>query len=102
MILFNITLLSDLDIHEDLKSWILTDFFTNNSKEGFFKSQALLKVIDSPNEGITYSMQFIATNQDVISEFRIKSLPLFHKKVREEYPNKVFFFESTMEYQMIL
>lgn len=102
MILFNITVLSDLDIHEDLKSWILTDFFTNNSNEGFFKSQVLLKVIDSPNEGATYAMQFMATNQVAIDEFKTKGLPLLHNKVQEEYTNKVFFFESTMEYLMII
>ena len=102
MILFNITVLSDLDIHEDLKTWILTDFFSNNSNEGFFKSQVLLKVVDSPNEGVTYAMQFMATDQSAVDKFKLEGLPFLHNKVQEEYANKVFFFESTMEYLMIV
>lgn len=99
MILFNITLLSDQDIHEELKSWILTDFFPKNSLDDVLSSQALLKVINSPNEGVTYAMQFIAESEDAITKFRQQHLPSLHAKVQQNWTNKVFFFESVMEYQ---
>lgn len=99
MILLNITLLSDQDIHEELKSWIITDFFPGIVLDDLFSSQALLKVINSPNEGVTYAMQFVAESDDALIKFRHQQLPLLHTKVQQNWANKVFFFESIMEYQ---
>jgi hypothetical protein len=98
MILFNITILSDETIHEELKSWLLKDFIPKVAKDGTFNSQSLLKILNSPNEGVTYSLQFIAENQDVISHFKTNRLLSFHKKAQEEYANKVYFVESIMEF----
>lgn len=98
MILFNITILSDHDIHEDLKSWILKDFLPSIDKEKLFESQSLLKVLNSPNEGVTYALQFKAKNEDVINLFRENQLISLHNKIQLNYLNKVYFFESLMEY----
>ena len=57
--------------------------------------------MDSPNEGVTYAMQFMATDQSAIDVFKTKGLPILHDKVKDEYANKVFFFESIMEYKSI-
>lgn len=99
MILFNITILSDNEVHEELKSWILTDFLPNIAKEQIFKSQSLLKVLNSPNEGVTYSLQFIADNEDKIDAFRKGHLLSLHNKAQTEYENKIYLLESLMEFQ---
>jgi hypothetical protein len=99
MILLNITILSDESIHEELKSWILKDFIPSVAKDEMFISQSLLKVLNSPNEGITYALQFIAENQDVINQFRQNKLLAFQHKTQQEYVNKVYLVESVMEFQ---
>lgn len=101
MILFNLTILANQDIHEELKSWILKDFFPSISEEMLFESLSLLKVLNSPNEGITYALQFKAINEDVINKFREYHLPSLQNKAQLEYSNKIYFFESLMEYQSI-
>lgn len=99
MILFNITILSDIEIHEELKSWILTDFIPAIASEEIFKSQSLLKILNSPNEGVTYSLQFVAENEDKIAIFRKGHLNSLHNKSQNEYANKLFLIESLMEFQ---
>src|SRR5690606_29530498 len=99
MILFNITVLTDESIHEELKSWILNDFIPAVTKDEIFISQSLLKILNSPNEGVTYSLQFIAENEDIINRFRTSQLPTLHNKTQQEYVNKVYLVESIMEYQ---
>lgn len=99
MILFNITILSDNEVHEELKSWILKDFIPAVAKEEIFESQSLLKVLNSPNEGVTYSLQFIANDEGKIDTFRKGQLLSLHNKVQNEYANKIYFLESLMEFQ---
>lgn len=99
MILFNITILSDNEVHEELKSWILKDFIPAVAKEEIFKSQSLLKVLNSPNEGVTYSLQFIADDEGKIDNFRKGQLLSLHSKAQNEYANKIYFLESLMEFQ---
>lgn len=99
MILFNITVLTDESIHEELKSWILEDFIPAVTKDEVFISQSLLKILNSPNEGVTYSLQFVAENEDIINQFRTSRLPTLHSKAHKEYANKVYLVESVMEYQ---
>lgn len=99
MILFNITILSDNEIHEELRSWILEDFIPNVAKEELFKSQSLLKILNSPNEGVTYSLQFIAEDETKIAAFRVGHLLALHNKAQNEYANKVYLLESLMEFQ---
>ena|SRR5690554_5270289 len=98
MILLNITILADSDIHEALKSWIQKDFLTSTKKEGLFESLSLLKVLNSPNEGVTYALQFKAVDENVINQFRENQLISFQNTLQTDYPNKVYFFESLMEY----
>ncbi len=99
MILFNITLLLDNDIHEELKSWILKDFIPAIAEDEIFKSQSLLKVLNSPNEGVTYSLQFIAHHEDAIAVFRKGHLLTLRNKAQNEYANKIYLLESLMEFQ---
>lgn len=99
MILLNITILSNEDIHEELKSWILTRFIPLIEDEKIFQSQSLLKMIDSPNEGVTYALQFKGDNLDSINLFREKHLVHLHNIAQQSFPDKVYFFESLMEYQ---
>jgi hypothetical protein len=94
-------MLANNDIHEELKSWILKDFFPSIAEEKSFESLSLLKVLNSPNEGVTYALQFKAINEDVINQFRENHLIFLQNKAQLDYPNKVYFFESLMEYQSI-
>lgn len=99
MVVYNITLLADIAVHENLKSWILNDFLPKIKEENIFESQHLLKVLDSPNEGITYAVQFHALDHTIVESFKISSLRILHNKIQEDYSNAVFLFESLMEHQ---
>ncbi len=101
MILFNLTILANQEIHEELKSWILKEFLPSITEEKLFGSLSLLKLLNSPNEGVTYALQFKATDENVINKFREHHLPLLENKAQLEYANKIYFFESLMEYQSI-
>jgi len=98
MILYNITAIVDNDIDTEFKEWIHRLFLPGLAEDELFKSQALLKVLDSPNEGVTYCLQMIASGDKEISLFQQNQLPQLHKKSQGIWANKIYLFESKMQY----
>lgn|SRR5690554_5789050 len=98
MILYNITALVDTDIKSEFQEWIHRVFLLDLTNSGHFKTQSLLKVLDSPNEGETFSIQVIARGADELELFKTNYLPVLHQQIQQVWNNKVFLFESKMEY----
>ena len=99
MYLFNITVLAEEEIHNEIKAWILQEFFPEIKKHNIFQSQALLRVINSPNEGVTYSLQFQAEDESQIAVFQKELFTVLLQKAHNEYAGKLHFFDSILEYQ---
>jgi len=102
MILYNITVIVDHDIEVEFKEWAHRIFLPELAKSEIFKSQSLLKVLDSPNEGETYSLQMIASDADDIKSFQESHLSLLHDKTQDVWANKIYLFESRMQYITVL
>jgi hypothetical protein len=98
MILYNITALVDTDIKSEFQEWIHRVFLLDLTNSEHFKTQSLLKVLDSPNEGETFAIQVIARGADEIEVLKSSYLPVLHQQIQQVWNNKVFLFESKMEY----
>lgn len=98
MILYNITVIADNDIKDEFREWTIHVFLPTLAKGELFKSQSLLKVNDSPNEGETFCIQIIANSDKEIDLFQQNQLSLLHEKTNDVWLNKIYFFESKMEY----
>lgn len=98
MILYNITVIADNDIKDEFREWTIHVFLPTISKSELFKSQSLLKVKDSPNDGETFCIQIIANGDKEINLFQQDQLFLLHEKSKDVWLNKIFLFESQMEY----
>lgn len=66
-------------------------------KTGWFSAYKILSVLDSPNEGATYCIQFITDKQENYSYFRDKHLNWFHQLHHQQFENKFVVFNSLME-----
>jgi len=99
MYLFNITLLADEEIHREIKTWVLQEFFPKIKESKTFQSQALLKLLNSPNEGITYSLQFLAEEESQIRTFQQTLFLDLQNKAHHEFRGRLHFFDSVLEYQ---
>lgn len=103
MILYNITVIVDSDLEVEFREWAHRVFLPQLAIKQLFKSLSLLKVLDSPNEGATFSLQLIAANEESIKEFQDNHLPTLHNKTQESvWSNKIFLFETKMEYITLL
>ena len=65
---------------------------------GCFASHRMLKVLDSPNEGITYCIQYIADSFEKYDEYKTQHSPALQTDFPEEFANKFVSFRTIMEF----
>lgn len=98
MILYNITALVDTDIEIEFREWVHRVFLLELTNSGHFKTQSLLKVMDSPNEGETFCIQVIAKAEEEITLLKSTYLPALNQQIQRAWNKRVFIFESKMNY----
>jgi len=98
MILFNITIILDNEIHYDWLNWMKTKQIPDVMKTGCFVSNRLLKVVDSPNDGVTYCVQYISESLDKLNQFKQKHDHLIQANIPVQFNNKLVVFPTVMEF----
>ena len=98
MILFNITIILDNEIHNEWLHWMKTRQIPDIMNTGCFVSNRLLHVLDSPNEGVTYCVQYISDSLKKLNEFKQKHEHSIQAKLPEQFNNKLVLFSTVMEF----
>lgn len=98
MILYNITVIIDTEIEEEWLSWTNQFFIPEALSTNLLVSNRLLKVIDSPNEGATYCLQFIADTIENYNTFKDLHASVLLDKHALQFQNKSVFFTTIMEF----
>ena len=65
---------------------------------GCFVSNRILRVLDSPNEGITYCIQYIADTMEKYNEYQEKFAAKFQSDFPKQFSNKFVAFRTVMEF----
>ena len=65
---------------------------------GFFISYRVLKVLDSPNEGVTYCVQYIADSVEKYNEYMQIHPNQLQANAPAEFLNKFVVFSTLMEF----
>ncbi|MXV49385.1 DUF4286 family protein [Pedobacter sp. HMF7647] len=98
MFLYNITVIVDYDIESQWLTWINNEHLPAVMDLGFVTSNRLLKVLNSPNEGITYCIQFVFETHEAYESYvtlHEKNLMQAHADL---FTNKHVLFTTLMEY----
>ncbi len=98
MILYNVTIILDEEIQEDWLNWMQMQHIPDVMATDSFISNRILKVLDSPNEGVTYCIQYIADTMDKYQEYQQKFAAQLQADVPTQFINKVVVFRTVMEY----
>ncbi|TZF85517.1 DUF4286 family protein (plasmid) [Pedobacter sp. BS3] len=98
MLLYNVTVIVNEAIEDAWLAWIKNEHIPEVMSAGAFVSQRLLKVLNSPNEGVTYCLQYIADSQNAINHY---SLTFEQEHLAQHYQNfgqGVALFNTLMEF----
>lgn len=88
----------DEDIQQDWLNWVNTSHINEVMNTGYFVSYRILKVLDSPNEGITYCIQYIADSLENYNEYLQKHSNRQQTDTPNQFLNKLVTFQTVMEY----
>jgi hypothetical protein len=65
---------------------------------GMFVSSRLLKVVDSPNEGVTFCAQYVAESMENYDRYQDEFAPVLQADLNEKFANQFVAFRTLMEY----
>ena len=86
------------DIHQDWLNWVNSSHINEVMNTGCFVSNRILKVLDSPNEGVTYCIQYIADSIENYNEYKLIHSSQHQADLPEQFQNKLVTFQTTMEF----
>ncbi|HEY1023732.1 MAG TPA: DUF4286 family protein [Sphingobacteriaceae bacterium] len=98
MILYNVTIIIDEGIEKEWLNWMRTIHIPEVMATGKFVSNRLLRVLESPNEGITFCSQYIADSLESYNEYRNEFSPALQAAYPAEFENRFVTFRTIMEY----
>jgi hypothetical protein len=98
MILYNVTVILDEEIHNEWLKWMKEQHIPEVMATSCFVSNRLLKVLDSPNEGVTYCTQYIADSMESYNEYLEKHAPALRASFPESFSNKFVIYRTLMEF----
>ncbi|WP_029274165.1 DUF4286 family protein [Pedobacter borealis] len=98
MFLYNVTLILDDAAAEEWLQWMQDVHIPEVMATGMFISNRLLKVVDSPNEGVTYCAQYVAKTLDHYNKYQEIFAPALQAELNERYKNRFVAYRSLMEF----
>jgi hypothetical protein len=97
MIIFNDTVILEEVNHQRWLKWMREFYIPEVMATGPFKSYEILKVIDSPNEGVTYCVQYRAETPADFNQFYTKHLHRLQEIHNKEFENLFVIFNTLMQ-----
>ena len=97
MIIYNETIIVDETIYEEWLSWMKIVYIPAVMDTGFFDAHRILKVVDSPNEGVTYCIQYQTKTKENYNQFNSKHQIALQSAHQQKFENKFVMFNTLME-----
>lgn len=97
MIIYNVTINIDKDIHEEWLEWMKSVHIPDVMATGCFSEHKICKIIGDEETGINYAIQYTAQNMDVYEQYRMQHAPSLQKEVTDRYPGKFVAFRTLLE-----
>ncbi len=98
MLLYNVTLIIEDSAAEEWLQWMQEVHIPEVMATDKFVSNRLLKVLDSPNEGVTYCVQYIAENEANYQDYQLNFAPALQAELQEKFENRLVAFRTLMEF----
>lgn len=98
MLLYNATLIIEEASAPAWLQWMQEEYLPMLMSKDIFVSKRLLKVVDSPNEGLTYCVQFIADTQEKCAIYQNEYAVDYINEMNLRFKEKYVSFTTIMEY----
>ncbi|GAB2695370.1 hypothetical protein GCM10027037_18880 [Mucilaginibacter koreensis] len=97
MIIYNETYVVNPEVNETWLAWIKQNHIPGALSTGLFNSYKILTVLNSPNEGVTYCIQFVTDQIEKYTQFTENHLDQLHIVHNQQFENQYVLFNSIMQ-----
>ncbi|MCX2450563.1 DUF4286 family protein [Pedobacter sp. PLR] len=97
MLVYNVTSIIEDAAADRWLQWMQESHVPAVMATGKFVSHRLLKVVDSPNEGVTYCAQYEALDMDAYQDYQDNFAPALQAEVTAKFENQLVAFRTLME-----
>ena len=98
MLLYNVTLIIEEASAPAWLQWMQEEHIPEVMATGLFVSNRLLKVIDSPNEGVTYCAQYVVQSIEDYDAYQLTHANALAAELNSRFKDKFVSFTTVMEY----
>ena len=99
MIIYNVTVNINDDIHEDWLTWMKTVHIPDVLNTGKFTGYKMMKILSThPEEtGHTYAIQYFCRDEETLQKYFQEDAPSLQKEHTERYKDKFTAFRTIMK-----
>lgn len=98
MLLYNVTLIIEDAAKDEWLQWMQDIHIPAVMETGKFVSNRLLKVLDSPNEGVTFCAQYIVESLVEYEDYQQNYAPALQAELQTKFENRFVAFRTLMEF----
>ncbi len=98
MLLYNITVIIEDDSAEHWLNWLKTEKLPELSSFAAIQSSRIFRIVDSPNEGQSFSLQFMLNKEADFEQTEEYLAQYLSADMYSKYPNKLVAFTSLMQH----
>ena len=87
MILYNVTVNIESDVHDEWLDWMMKTHIPNVLKTGIFSSNKICRIINREHDeqGSTYSIQYICNSMEDYERYQLEFAPALQQETIEKY-----------------
>jgi len=98
MLLYNVTFIIEESAAVEWLLWMTEEHIPAVLATEMFVSNRLLRVIDSPNEGVTFCSQYVAQSMEDYETYQAVHAPALIQELDSRFKDKFVSFRTLMEY----
>ncbi|MFT3884815.1 MAG: DUF4286 family protein [Flavobacteriales bacterium] len=97
MIVYNVTLSVDHEVHEAWLDWMKRTHIPDVMATGLFLDSRMFKVLSDGDSGVTYAVQYTCADMATYERYREQEAPRLQEHMRERYGDRVAAFRTLLE-----
>ena len=98
MIIYNVTVNIDEDIEEEWLEWMTSKHIPDILATGCFKDSNVFKVLSpEPDEGVTYSIHYIAEDLEDYERYQIENAALLQSEHKDKFAGRFTAYRTVLE-----
>ncbi len=97
MIIYNVTLTVEDEIHDDWLQWMKSTHIPDVMNTGCFESFKICRVIKSGQDGRSYAIQYSTKDMATLHKYQVQFAPKLQQEHMARYQDKVLAFRTLLE-----